>query len=45
MNRNRKLVIDFRINGEHDHYIEPKKGRSIKKRPTKKRNHISLSDK
>ena len=36
MNANRNLVIDFRINGEHDHYIKPKKGRSIKKRATKK---------
>lgn len=43
MNKNRKLVIDFRINGKHDHYIEPKHGKSIKKRATKKRNKISLS--
>lgn len=36
MNRNRKLVIDFRINGKHDHYIKPKKGKSIiKYRATK----------
>ena len=35
MNRNRKLVIDFRINGKHDHYIKPKKGKSIKFRATK----------
>ena len=37
MNANRKQVIDFRINGKHDHYIEPKQGKSIKKRATKKR--------
>ncbi len=35
MNRNRKMVIDFRINGKHDHTIEPKKGKSVKKRATK----------
>lgn len=25
MNANRNLVIDFRINGKHDHYINDKK--------------------
>ena len=37
MNRNRNIVIDFRINGKHDHTIAPKSGRPITKRPTKKR--------
>lgn len=37
MNRNRNLIIDFRINGKHDHAIEPKHGRSVTKRATKKR--------
>ena len=43
MNANRNLVIDFRITnpktGESrtDHIIKPKKGKSIKKRATKKR--------
>lgn len=37
MNANRNIKIDFRINGKHDHYIEPKKGIHIKKRPCKKR--------
>ena len=37
MNRNRNLVIDFRVNGQHDHTIEPKPGKSIKKRATKKK--------
>ena len=37
MNRNRNLIIDFQINGKHDHNIEPKHGKSIVKRPTKKR--------
>ena len=36
MNRNRNMKIDFRINGKHDHYIEPKHGKSIiKYRATK----------
>lgn len=35
MNANRKLKINFLVNGELDHTIEPKKGRSIKNRPTK----------
>lgn len=29
MNRNRNMIIDFRINGKHDHYIEPKHGASV----------------
>lgn len=37
MNRNRNLIIDFRINGKHDHTIESKHGKSITKRATKKR--------
>ena len=36
MNANRSITIDFRINGKHDHYIEPKHGKSITKRATKK---------
>ncbi len=35
MNANRNMKIDFRINGKHDHYIEPKHGKSRKFRPTK----------
>lgn len=35
MNKNRNIKIDFRINGKHDHYIEPKHGKSRKFRPTK----------
>lgn len=35
MNSNRNLKIDFRINGKHDHYIEPKHGKSVKLRATK----------
>lgn len=37
MNSNRKLVINFCVNGELDHTIQPKKGKSIKNRPTKAR--------
>ena len=37
MNTNKKLVIKFLINGELDHIIKSKKGKSIKKRATKKR--------
>ena len=37
MNSNRKMVINFLVNGELDHTIEPKKGKSIKNRPTKAR--------
>ena len=37
MNANRNLKIKFLVNGELDHTIEPKKGRSIKNRPTKTR--------
>ena len=37
MNANRNLKIKFLVNGELDHTIEPKKGRSIKNRPTKAR--------
>lgn len=37
MNRN-DIKIDFRINGKHDHFIEPKHGRSIpKSKATKKK--------
>lgn len=25
MNRNRNLVVDFRINGEHDHFVNKEK--------------------
>ncbi|MCR4849785.1 MAG: hypothetical protein K5870_00865 [Lachnospiraceae bacterium] len=35
MNANRNMKIDFRINGKHDHFIEPKHGRSRKYRATK----------
>ena len=35
MNANRNMKINFLINGELDHTIEPKKGRSVKNRPTK----------
>ena len=31
MNRNRNIKVDFRINGKHDHYIEPKHGKSVPK--------------
>ena len=27
MNKNRNLVIDFRVNHEHDHYINEKESR------------------
>ena len=37
MNANRKLTINFLVNGELDHVIKPKKGKSIKKRPNKTR--------
>lgn len=37
MNAARNLKIDFRINGKHDHYIQKETGRSVTKRPTKKR--------
>ena len=37
MNANRNLVINFLVNGELDHVIKPKKGKSIKKRATKTR--------
>ena len=37
MNKNRNIKIDFRINNRHDHYIEAKKGLSVKKRSCKKR--------
>ena len=40
MNANRKLTINFLINGELDHVIKPKKGKSIKHRATKKRDKI-----
>ena len=35
MNANRKLVINFCVNGELDHTIQPKKGKSVKHRATK----------
>ena len=31
------MIIDFRINGKHDHTIQKKSGRSVAKRATKKR--------
>lgn len=37
MNRNRNIKIDFRVNGKHDHYIEPKHGKSVQMRATKPR--------
>lgn len=44
MNANRKLTINFLINGELDHVIKPKKGKSIKFRATKKRDKIFKKD-
>ena len=44
MNANRKLTINFLVNGELDHVIKPKKGKSIKHRATKKRNKIFKKD-
>lgn len=35
MNRNRNLKIDFRINGKHDHFIEPVHGAKVITRATK----------
>lgn len=37
MNANRNMTIKFLVNGELDHTIQPKKGRSVKNRPTKTR--------
>lgn len=37
MNANRNMTIKFLVNGELDHVIQPKKGKSIKNRPTKTR--------
>lgn len=37
MNTNRNITIKFLVNGELDHVIQPKKGKSIKNRPTKVR--------
>ena len=37
MNSNRNITIKFLVNGELDHVIQPKKGKSIKNRPTKVR--------
>lgn len=37
MNANRNMKINFLINGELDHVIQSKKGKSIKNRPTKAR--------
>lgn len=44
MNANRKLTINFLVNGELDHIIKPKKGKSIKFRATKKRDKIFKKD-
>ena len=44
MNSNRKLTINFLINGKLDHVIKPKKGKSIKHRATKKRDKIFKKD-
>lgn len=44
MNSNRKLTINFLINGELDHVIKSKKGKSIKHRATKKRDKIFKKD-
>lgn len=44
MNANRKLTINFLVNGELDHVIKPKKGKSIKYRATKKRDKIFKKD-
>ena len=44
MNANRKLTINFLVNGELDHIIKPKKGKSIKHRATKKRDKIFKKD-
>lgn len=35
MNSNRKTIIKFLVNGELDHVIQPKKGKSVKFRATK----------
>lgn len=35
MNANRNMTIKFLVNGELDHVIQPKKGRSVKHRATK----------
>ena len=37
MNSNRNTVIKFHINGKLDHVIRKNKGKSVKKRPCKKR--------
>ena len=44
MNANRKLTINFLVNGELDHIIKPKKGKSVKYRATKKRDKIFKKD-
>ena len=44
MNANKKLTINFLVNGELDHVIKPKKGKSIKYRATKKRDKIFKKD-
>ena len=44
MNANRKLTINFLVNGELDHVIKHKKGKSIKYRSTKKRDKIFKKD-
>ena len=44
MNANRNMTIKFLVNGKLAHIIQPKKGKSIKNRPTKARktfNHIN----
>ena len=43
MNANRNLIVDFRINGEHDHYInkdkhiQPHQKRKFATKPNKKK--------
>ena len=36
MNKNRNLVIDFRINHEHDHYINEAESRHVQPHQRKK---------
>ena len=35
MNANRNMIIKFLVNGELDHVIQPKKGKSVRYRATK----------
>ena len=44
MNANRKLTLNYLVNGKLDHVIKPKKGKSIKYRATKKRDKIFKKD-